>query len=70
MDFDAKFLHVAFFSFVIVLIKMNSNIYIEYSLCFSVGLNFNSSNSSCKRSAGTMLHLAFARHAYNASLQV
>lgn len=39
-----------------------------YLLCFSVGLNFNSSKSSWSLSAGTMLHRALARHTCNASL--
>lgn len=38
-------------------------------LCLSVGFRPSSSNSSCKRSAGTILQLAFVRHAHRASLQ-
>lgn len=40
-----------------------------YLLCFSVGLKFSSWNRSWSLSAGTMLHLALARHAWSASLK-
>jgi len=40
----------------------------ENLLCFWLGWKLSSWKSSCVRSSGTTLHLAFARHAFRTSL--